>query len=382
MTGPEPHINKRFPILLLLGVVLWGTSAVLAQNDRKIAEQKKVVADLERKIAEEERQLTKLRTGKKTTEETVRRLSRQIESRSQLLYETEKQSKALRGELNRTGNVADSLSKQLQRHREQYAEMVRDAYRNYRHHNYLTYIFSSRDFKDIARRIVDLREMAEARQRRMEAIASLNEKVQHQKSLLEKKHRSLDSVSQKLTRQRNNLERDARDARTSLQQLSNREKTTLQRKLAQEEQLQTAIATLRKLTKGNKEGASFSSKTSGLRLPVVGGKVKRYKGNMAEIVGPRGAKVQSIYEGKVMDIKQNRITGKYEVYVAHGEYITTYFNLSSTAVAKGSKVARNGLLGTIGSAMNIQTMETEYKIVFGIYPPDPKKKMLAADCFK
>ena len=65
--------------------------------------------------------------------------------------------------------------------------MVRDAYRNYRHHNYLTYIFSSRDFKDIARRIVDLREMAEARQRRMEAIASLNEKVQHQKSLLEKK---------------------------------------------------------------------------------------------------------------------------------------------------------------------------------------------------
>ena len=110
--------------------------------------------------------------------------------------------------------------------------------------------------------------------------------------------------------------------------------------------------------------------------------MKRYKGNMAEIVGPRGAKVQSIYEGKVMDIKQNRITGKYEVYVAHGEYITTYSNLSSTAVAKGSKVARNGLLGTIGSAMNIQTMETEYKIVFGIYPPDPKKKMLAADCFK
>ena len=265
-------------MLLLLGVVLWGTSAVLAQNDRKIAEQKKVVADLERKIAEEERQLTKLRTGKKTTEETVRRLSRQIESRSQLLYETEKQSKALRGELNRTGNVADSLSKQLQRHREQYAEMVRDAYRNYRHHNYLTYIFSSRDFKDIARRIVDLREMAEARQRRMEAIASLNEKVQHQKSLLEKKHRSLDSVSQKLTRQRNNLERDARDARTSLQQLSNREKTTLQRKLAQEEQLQTAIATLRKLTKGNKEGASFSSKTSGLRLPVVGGKGEALQG--------------------------------------------------------------------------------------------------------
>lgn len=367
---------------LLFCLALCIASETIAQNDRKIAEQQKVVADLERKIAEEERQLTKLRSGKKTTEETVRRLSRQIESRSQLLDETEKRARALRGELAHTGSVADSLSKQLQRHREQYAEMVRDAYRNYRHHNYLTYIFSSRNFKDIARRIVNLREMADARKRKMSEIASINDRVQREKAVLEKRHRSLDSVTKKLTIQRNNLQRDARDARTSLQQLSNKEKSTLQRKMAQEEQLQTAIATLRKLTKGNKEGASFSAKTSGLRLPVVGGKVKRYKGNMAEIVGPRGAKVQSIYEGKVMDIKQNRITNKYEIYVAHGEYITTYSNLSSVAVAKGDKVGRNGLLGMIGSAMNIATMETEYKIVFGIYPPDPKKNMLAADCFR
>lgn len=367
---------------LLFCLALCIASAAVAQNDRKIAEQQKVVADLERKIAEEERQLTKLRSGKKMTEETVRRLSRQIESRSQLLDETEKRARALRGELAHTGSVADSLSKQLQRHREQYAEMVRDAYRNYRHHNYLTYIFSSRNFKDIARRIVNLREMADARKRKMSEIASINDRVQREKAVLEKRHRSLDSVTKKLTSQRNSLQRDARDARTSLQQLSNKEKSTLQRKMAQEEQLQTAIATLRKLTKGNKEGASFSAKTSGLRLPVVGGKVKRYKGNMAEIIGPRGAKVQSIYEGKVMDIKQNRITNKYEIYVAHGEYITTYSNLSSVAVAKGDKVGRNGLLGMIGSAMNIATMETEYKIVFGIYPPDPKKNMLASDCFR
>ena len=224
--------------------------------------------------------------------------------------------------------------------------------------------------------------MAEARQRKMEAIATLNEQVQQERTSLEERNRTLDSVTRKLTRQRSDLEREARDARTSLNRLTNREKNALQRKMAQEEQLQTAIATLRKLTKGNKEGASFSTKTSGLRLPVVGGKVKRYKGNMAEIVGPRGAQVQSIYDGKVVDVKQNRITGKYEVYVAHGEYITTYSNLSSTSVAKGSVVSRNGLLGTIGSALNLNTMETEYKIVFGIYPPDPNKKMLASDCFR
>ncbi len=375
---------KPFRLLpcLLFGLLLWIASASVAQDDRKIAEQKKVVADLERKIAEEERQLKKLRSGKKTTEEEVRRLGRQIDNRNRLIDETEKEAKMLRSELAVKQNVADSLAQEQQRHREQYIEMVRSAYRNYRHHNYLTYLFSSRDFRDVARRIVDLREMAEARQRKMASIATLNEQVQQERLSLEERNRTLDSVTRKLTRQRSDLERDARDARTSLKRLTNREKSALQRKMAQEEQLQTAIATLRKLTKGNKEGASFSTKTSGLRLPVVGGKVKRYKGNMAEIVGPRGAQVQSIYDGKVVDVKQNRITGKYEVYVAHGEYITTYSNLSSTSVAKGGVVSRNGLLGTIGSAINLNTMETEYKIVFGIYPPDPNKKMLASDCFR
>lgn len=375
---------KPFRLLpcLLFGLLLWIASSSVAQDDRKIAEQKKVVADLERKIAEEERQLKKLRSGKKTTEEEVRRLGRQIDNRNRLIDETEKEANMLRSELAAKQNVADSLAKEQQHYREQYVAMVRNAYRNYRHHNYLTYLFSARDFRDVARRIIDLREMAEARQRKMEAIATLNEQVQQERTSLEERNRTLDSVTRKLTRQRSDLEREARDARTSLNRLTNREKNALQRKMAQEEQLQTAIATLRKLTKGNKEGASFSTKTSGLRLPVVGGKVKRYKGNMAEIVGPRGAQVQSIYDGKVVDVKQNRITGKYEIYVAHGEYITTYSNLSSTSVAKGSVVSRNGLLGTIGSALNLNTMETEYKIVFGIYPPDPNKKMLASDCFR
>ncbi len=373
---------RRLLSLLPFVVLFAAAPALVAQNDRKIALQKQAIANLERKIAEEERQIAKLRAGQKNTQEQVERLSRNLENRNQLLAVTERQARSLRRELARTDSVSGDLNRRLDLHREEYAEMVRDAYRNHRHHNYLTYIFSSRNFRDIARRIVTLRELAEARERKMAEIASLDKQVQDEKTQLERRKKSVDSVTLQLKKQRNALERDARDARLALRRMSSREKAALQRKLSQQEQLQTAIETLRKLTKGNKAGASFSAKTSGLRLPVVGGKVKRYKENMAEIVGPRNAQVQSIYEGKVVDVKQNRITGKYEVYVAHGEYITTYSNLSSTVVSKGSVVPRNGLLGTIGSAMNIRTMETEYKIVFGIYPPDPNKKMLASDCFK
>ena len=77
-----------------------------------------------------------------------------------------------------------------------------------------------------------------------------------------------------------------------------------------------------------------------------------------------------------------RITNKYDVYVAHGEYITSYANMGTICVEKGQKVARNAQIGTIGSAVNVMTMETEYKLVFGIYPPNPGQKMRAEECFR
>ncbi len=365
-------------LLVLMAIPL----TLAAQNDRRIEQQKQVIADLEKQIAAEEEQISKLKRGKAATEERVRRMTRQINNRNQLLEKTEQQAETLRGEISRTDSVANDLAAQLDRNRRQYAEMVREAYRNYKHYNYLTYIFSSRNFEEIARRIGYLREVANLREHKLQEIESLTKRVRNEKATLEKQQRSLDSVAKKITAQRAKLQRDTRNARADIKRMSQREKNALQRKMEQEERLDIAINELRKLTKGNTEGASFSEKTRGLRLPVVGGKVKRYKENMAEITGPRGAQVISIYNGKVMEVKRNRITGKYDVYVAHGEYLSSYANLGSICVEKGQKVARNAKLGSIGSAVNISTMETEYKLVFGIYPPNPKTKMRAEDCFR
>ena len=212
------------------------------------------------------------------------------------------------------------------------------------------------------------------RERKLHDISALSEQVAREKELLDRRKLALDSVTQNLTAQKQKLQRDSRNARANIRQMSQKEKQALQRKLSQEQQLDVAISELRKLTKGNTEGASFSTKTTGLRLPVTAGSVKRYKENMAEIAGPKGAHVISIYDGKVVEIKRNRITNKYDVFVAHGEYITSYANMGSICVEKGQKVARNEQLGTIGSAVNIMTMETEYKLVFGIYPPNPGQK--------
>ncbi len=371
-------------ILQLMLVIFCGllTAPAVAQNEARIAEQRKAIAALEKRIADEEAQISKLKKGRASTEERAKRLARQIESRNQLITENEREAALLRDEIARTDSVATGLQSDLEHTREQYKMLAREAYRNYRQNNYISYLFSSKSFSDIARRLTAMREMALLRERKLQEIKTLQGSVAAEREKLDGQKRSLDDATRRATRQRERLQRDASAAKKEIRNLSQRERKALQRKMEQEQQLSVAISELRKLTRGNKTGASFSAETSGLNLPVAHGKVKRYKGNMAEITGQKGTAVRSIYEGKVVEIKQNRITAKYDVFVAHGEYITSYANMGTVAVKKEQKVAKNQPLGTVGAAVNAATMETEYKIVFGIYSPDPNEVMSAASCFK
>ena len=241
---------------------------------------------------------------------------------------------------------------------------------------------ASKSFSDISRRIANIRAVAELRAERMHRIDSLNNSLSEQQLTLSERKQSLDSVQRKAEAQKLKLQSDVKAAKQAMNQLSSKERAALKEKMESEELLDAAINELRKLTKGNTEGASFSRTTSNLNLPVDGGKVRRYKGNLAEIVGAKGASVRTIYDGKVVEVKRNRINGKFDVFVAHGEYLTSYANMDEVSVEKGQKVAKYSRIGEVGSSVNVTTMESEYKLVFGIYSPNPKETMRAADCFK
>ncbi len=375
-----PHLLFAGVLVALLILLAWPVGSV-AQND-KITARKREIERLEKQIANQEKEISELKKGRSTAEQRARKLARQIESRNDLIERSEAEELEVKAEVARTDSSLRRLNADLAALKEQYGEMVREAYRNYRHNNYLSYLFSAEDFGQVARRIANLREAAAMRNRQIDQISELEHTARAEQELLTFRSRQLDSIQHSLSVQKKRLQQDAAEARRDINSLSKREKEALKKQQSQKRQLDAAIAELRKLTKGNKEGAGFSSKTSNLRLPVEGGTVKKYHGNMAEVVGRKGASVISIYEGKVVDIKQNRITGKYDVYVAHGEYITSYANLSSVSVAKGAAVKRNQELGIIGSSVDILTMKNEYLLIFGIYPPNPKETMRASDCFK
>lgn len=370
------------PLVALLMALPHLAIAQTAQEKARIEEQRRLVEQLEKEVAESEKALSAIKKDKSTAQQRVRNITRQINSRNQLLTRTEREI----GSIERNITLNDSLIRKTQQEitseRERYAEMVREAHRNYKQNNYITYLLASESFTDVARRIANIRAVAVLRAERLHRIDSLSQALSREQETLSQRRHSLDSVRGKAQAQRNKLQGDVRSAEQAMKQLTTREQKALREQMENEERLDAAIDALRALTKGNKEGASFSKNTSNLNLPVVGGRVKEYKGNMAVITGEKGADVRSIYEGKVVEVKRNRISGKYDVFVAHGEYITSYAGLDNVSVAKDAKVAKNGTIGTIGASVNLTSMQTEYRIVFGIYSPNPKETMRAADCFK
>ena len=148
---------------LILGLLLCLTVPAAGQKgdlQRQIAEKQRAIDALEKQIARGEQELTSIKKGKNSEQQSVRRLSRQIASRRQLLDETESQLSLLAEQLAASDSTAGALNVRLERYRAQYAAMVREAYRNYKQNSYLTYIFASKDFADVARRIANIRGVA------------------------------------------------------------------------------------------------------------------------------------------------------------------------------------------------------------------------------
>ncbi len=374
-------MRKIITLLTLALTLLCCCSQAVAQSSH-VDTQKRVIEGIKRQIAEGEKLLISIRSDKSSIQRRVNSLSSQINQRTRLLEAQRTQIALIEEEIAANTVREEELGVELSKEREAYGAMVREAYRNYRNNNFVSYIFASKDFNDVARRIVNIRRVAHMREQRILSIDSLSLSLDSTRCMLLERKASLDSVMQDIVTQKSSLQRDVNSARADVNAMSSREKSALRENALQQERLDTAIEELRRLTKGNSTGDSFKSTTSNLNLPVEGGRVKRYMDNMAEIVGAEGAAVIAIYEGKVVEIKQNRITGRYEVYVAHGEYISSYAGLRTVSVKKDSTVKKNQTIGEVGAAVDILTMNSEYKIIFGIYPPSPTQKMKAADCFK
>ena len=264
--------------MMLLGAVSTPLMAqkkeqLSAQEKARIEEQRRIIEELEEQVKQDEKRLNEIKKDKSTALKRVNSITNQINSRNTLLNRTEKEINSIEKNIENNNRMISLTSQKLTDEREKYAEMVREAYRNHRQNNYITYILASKSFSDISRRIANIRAVAELRAERMHRIDSLNNSLSEQQLTLSERMQSLDSVQRKAEAQKLKLQSDVKAAKQAMNQLSTKERAALKEKMESEELLDAAINELRKLTKGNTEGASFSRTTSNLNLPVDGGNV-------------------------------------------------------------------------------------------------------------
>ena len=368
---------RRFLILLIVSIFV--ASPLYAQTEEAL---RKRIDSLEASIEKEEKELAKLKKNKASKKSLVNSLARQIEKRNALIAARDKQIKQLNSDINKAQKRVGELSQELDSLENSCGRMVREAYRNYRNTNTLSYIFSSTSFLEMANRVVALRAATVYRKGQIDKIVATREDIRREQQSLSRKREEVAIAKKKLDSQRAKMREERDLAKATIRQMSQKEKRVQASMAEHEKRLNSAIAELRKITKGNKLGDGFSATTHGLRLPVAGGKVVRYNANTAEIVGSKGANITAIYEGKVVRVSRNKINNKYDVYIAHGEYISSYANLSDVCVKKDDTVIKNQKIGTIASMVNPSTMNVEYKILFAIHSPNPKVTLKASNIFK
>ena len=221
---------KLLTILTLTLTIIAGggvarAQEITAEQKEQIAQQRKVIEDLERQLAEDELRLKEIKQDKSNALKRVNSITKQIKLRTSLLSRTENEIISI--EKNIAGN--ESKLKQTQQEydqeREKYAEMVREAYRNYKSNNYVIYMLASRDFTDAARRMANIRAMATLREKRMQRMDSLQQSLSSQQEKLALRRHSLDSVQRKAEQQRKKLQSDVKSAQKTMNSLSSKEKS-------------------------------------------------------------------------------------------------------------------------------------------------------------
>lgn len=374
---------SRSIFIQLLALMLLTHAPMLAMaqsKGTKVDEQRRRVEQYRRDVESAKKEVSNLKKEKASASSRVEALNRQMNLRSSYIAATEQEKVLVEADITLADTAIDSLHRALEHNRELYAEVVRVAYRNYRQNNYTTYLFSSSDISDAARRMAEIEHIAEQRRSLAQQIALQEEELASQRALLAGRRHELDSIGRSLEEERKALEDDKREAQRSYNSLSDKERKALSNQKKQQQKLDSALAELRKLTEGNKAGSSFNDKTKNLNLPVAGGSVSRTNGNTATITAKKGSAVRSIYEGRVIRISKDN-TNHSQVFIAHGKYISVYMHLSSVCVAEGDTVKKDQTIGNIGIGIDHKGVESAY-MLFMINHSDPNKTMSVMDCFK
>ena len=367
-----------------LGILLMTYSTAYGQtNEQKALEEKR--EQLQSEIRDINRLLFAEKKEKGNVLDQMEALDKKISVRQQLIRVTNQQSNLLNRQINANIRNIGKLKSELQDIKEEYAKMIEKSYQNKSKQNRLMFLLSSESFFQAFKRLQYMKQYTEYRKEQGEQImaktdelsrlnADLNEERKVKEVLLSQNTKAKDELFKEIQTQKALLGtiRKNESKYASAIEAKKREARKIDEQI--ENLIRSAIAASNKKSGSTVKSSSkfvltpeativannFSANKGKLIWPVEKG-IKsqgfgiysdpvypgiKHQSNGVIIATDPGTKARAIFEGEVIAILAVP-GGNKGVQIKHGNFISTYYNLSDLKVKKGDRVAIKEELGTI-----------------------------------
>ncbi len=356
-------------------------------NEQKALEIKR--EQLQKEINEINRLLFAEKKEKGNVLDQMEALDQKINVRQQLIRVTNQQSNLLNRQINANIRNISKLREDLGQLKDEYATMIRKSYQNRSQQGRLMFLLSSENFFQAFKRLQYLKQYTEYRKEQGEKIMAKTEELTRLNVDLTDQRKEKDQLIAVNNKAREELMKEMKSQKALLGSIRKNESKYAQaieskkreaRKIDQqiERLIRSAIAASNKeATKGRTAtktttnkfvltpeaklvANNFSANKGKLIWPVEKG-IKsqgfgiykdpvypgiKHQSNGVIIATDEGATARAIFEGEVIAILSVP-GGNKGVQIKHGNFISTYYNLSDLYVKKGDKVGIKTELGKI-----------------------------------
>ncbi|WP_291275603.1 peptidoglycan DD-metalloendopeptidase family protein [Flavobacterium sp.] len=390
-------MKKRF-LIVFIWLLTW---PVVAQEDaqQKLEARKE---QLQKELAEMRNKYQNERVKEKSVLKEINKIEEQIKVSANLINTISKQTRLLSDDIYLTQLEINKLNRELQVMKEDYAKMIVKSYKSRSDQSKIMFILSSNSFLQAYKRIQYMKQYAGYRKMQAEEIkqkqVKLNRSVQHlegkkkEKEVVlqestkakqehekikqekEKVAKSIQKDKKKYAAEIEKMKKEQRDIDRKIKKMIAEAIAAANKKNAEKTKANTGTksgtntkpvavsSTKIELTpEGKVESDNFKANKGRLPWPVEKGAIYIPYGNSKhpefsnldvhnsgiDIKTESGMMARSVFAGEVSGIQVSQSTGTYTVMVRHGDFFTTYSNLSSVSVTQGQKVGIKQTLGKI-----------------------------------
>lgn len=352
------------------------------QGKQELQQKKK---ELQKEIIYTNKLLNETAENKKASINQLVQLNKKIGAREELIRTMNQEIDLIDVSIDSNQTVLDSLNVTLKSLKDEYAKILRSAYKNRSAYDQLMFVFSSQDFNQAFKRLKYLQQFTRYRKSQVLKIEYTQEQLNKQLIELEAVKQSKKNLLASIQNEYQKLGSEKSQKQTVVNQLQGREKELkkqLQDKKKASQQLEKAIERIiaeeiRKAREAAKKAGkdskgypltpeakelsnSFTANQGKLPWPVLEGLITekfgehphpalpgvKVQNNGIDISTTKGSVIRSIFEGEVTAVIIIPGGGK-GLMIRHGEYLSVYTYFKELYVKKGNKVTTKQDLGVV-----------------------------------